>query len=149
MFSTALTVMDGYPRVIDRTIKVIRVKDPAKTANAPISRPYWIALVVIGILMTALLQLFVTNLTQMVDFVTIVAFMTGPILGFLNLKVITSPAVPKEYQPGKAMLIYSYFGLAALGGVAVVFPRKPPFLSFPTEEGREGWPRPPVWGPQN
>ena len=121
MFSTALTVMDGYPRVIDRTIKVIRIKDPAKTSNAPISQPYWIALVVIGILMTALLQLFVTSLTQMVDFVTIVAFMTGPILGFLNLKVITSPAVPKEYQPGKAMLIYSYFGLAALGGVAVVF----------------------------
>ncbi len=121
MFSTALTVMDGYPRVIDRTIKVIRIKDPAQTADAPISRPYWIALILIGILMTALLQLFVTSLTQMVDFVTIVAFLTAPILGFLNLKVITSSAVPKEYQPGKAMLIYSYFGLAALGAVAVVF----------------------------
>lgn len=121
MFSTALTVMDGYPRVIDRTVKVIRIKDPAQTADAPISAPYWIALVVIGILMTVLLQLFVTSLTQMVDFVTIVAFLTGPILGFLNLKVITSPAVPREYQPGKAMLIYSYFCLAALGSVAVIF----------------------------
>ncbi len=121
MFSTALTVMDGYPRVIDRTIKVIMIKDPAKTANAPISRPYWIALVAIGVAMTALLAVFVTSLTQMVDFVTIVAFLTGPILGFLNLKVITSPAVPKEHQPGKAMLAYAYFGLAGMGAVAIIF----------------------------
>ena len=121
MFSTALTVMDGYPRVIDRTIKVIMTKDPAQTANAPISRPYWIALVAIGVAMTALLAMFVTSLTQMVDFVTIVAFLTGPILGFLNLKVITSPAVPKEHQPGKAMLAYAYFGLAGMGAVAVIF----------------------------
>ena len=121
MFSTALTVMDGYPRVIDRTIKVIMIKDPAKTANAPISRPYWIALIAIGVAMTALLAVFVTSLTQMVDFVTIVAFLTGPILGFLNLKVITSPAVPKEHQPGKAMLAYAYFGLAGMGAVAIIF----------------------------
>lgn len=121
MFSTALTVMDGYPRVIDRTIKVIKIKDPTKTANATISKPYWVALVVIGVLMTVLLQLFVTSLTQMIDFVTIVAFLTGPILGFLNLRAITSPAVPKRFQPGKVMLIYSYFGLAALGTVALVF----------------------------
>jgi Mn2+/Fe2+ NRAMP family transporter len=121
MFSTALTVMDGYPRVIDRTVKVIMIKDPAQTANAPISRPYWIALVAIGFAMTGLLSLFVTSLTQMVDFVTIVAFMTGPILGFLNMKVITSSAVPKEHQPGKAMLAYAYFGLLGMGTVAVIF----------------------------
>ena len=121
MFSTALTVMDGYPRVIDRTVKVIMIKDPAQTANAPISRPYWIALIAIGFAMTGVLAMFVTSLTQMVDFVTIVAFLTGPILGFLNLKVITSPAVPKEHQPGKAMLAYAYFGLAGMGAVAVIF----------------------------
>jgi Mn2+/Fe2+ NRAMP family transporter len=121
MFSTALTVMDGYPRVIDRTVKVIMIGDPAQTANAPISRPYWIALIAIGFAMTGVLAMFVTSLTQMVDFVTIVAFLTGPILGFLNLKVITSPAVPKEHQPGKAMLAYAYFGLTGMGAVAVIF----------------------------
>ena len=121
MFSTALTVMDGYPRVIDRCVKVITIKDPAKTAHAEISSPYWIALITIGVLMTLVLQMFVTSLTQMVDFVTIVAFLTGPILGYLNLRVITSPAVPREHQPGKVMLVYSYVGLLSLGAVALVF----------------------------
>ncbi len=121
MFSTALTVMDGYPRVIDRCVKVIMTQDPAKTAHAEVSRPYWIALITIGVLMTLLLHFFVSSLTQMVDFVTIVAFLTGPVLGYLNLRVITSPHVPEEHRPGKAMLIYAYVGLASLSAVAVIF----------------------------
>lgn len=121
MLSTALTVADGYPRVIDRCVKVITIEDPAKTAHAEISSPYWIALITIGVLMTLVLQMFATSLTQMVDFVTIVAFLTGPVLGYLNLRVITSPTVPREHQPGKAMLIYSYVGLVSLGAVALVF----------------------------
>ena len=75
----------------------------------------------IGLLMTLVLQMFATSLTQMVDFVTIVAFLTGPVLGYLNLRVITSPNVPREHQPGKAMLIYSYVGLVSLGAVALIF----------------------------
>ena len=41
MMSTALTVADGYPRVLDRAVKVLTINDPTKTANAPIGRPYW------------------------------------------------------------------------------------------------------------
>jgi hypothetical protein len=57
----------------------------------------------------------------MVDFVTIVAFLTGPVLGYLNLRVITSSHVPEEHRPGKAMLIYAYVGLASLSAVALIF----------------------------
>lgn len=121
MMSTALTVADGYPRVLDRAVKVLTINDPTKTANAPISRPYWVAVILIGIAMTAVLQLFQTSMTQLVDFVTIVAFLTGPIIGFLNLKCVTSPAMPEEHQPGKAMRAYSYFGLAGMTTVAIIF----------------------------
>ena len=114
MFSTTLTVMDGYPRAIDRAIKVIKTDDPDQTANADISEPYWIALIGIGVLMTLFLHFFVSSLTQMIDFITIVSFMAGPILGYLNLKAVTSPHVPKEHQPGKAMLAFSYFGLVSM-----------------------------------
>ncbi len=121
MFSTALTVMDGYPRAIDRAVKVIKTDDPDQTANADISEPYWIALIAIGVLMTLFLHLFVSSLTQMIDFITIISFMTGPILGYLNLKAVTSPNVPKEHQPGKALIAFSYFGLVSMTVVAVIF----------------------------
>ncbi len=121
MFSTTLTIIDGYPRVIDRTIQVIREKNPAVTADREVSLVYWISMCLVGSLTLLLLYFFVGNLTPMVDFVTIVAFLTGPVLGCLNLKVITSAAVPSEYRPGKAMLFYSYAGLVALGTVAAIF----------------------------
>ena len=121
MFSTTLTIIDGYPRVIDRTIQVIREKNPAVTADRGVSSMYWMSMCIVGFLTVLVLYFFVGNLTQMVDFVTIVAFLTGPVLGFLNLKVITSAAVPPEYRPGKAMLLYSYAGLAGLGSLAVIF----------------------------
>ena len=121
MFSTTLTIIDGYPRVIDRTIQVIREKNPEVTADREVSLVYWISMCLVGSLTLLLLYFFVGNLTPMVDFVTIVAFLTGPVLGFLNLKVITSAAVPSEYRPGKAMLFYSYAGLVALGTVAAIF----------------------------
>ena len=121
MFSTTLTIIDGFPRVIDRNIQVIREKNPAVTANRGVSPAYWMSMGIIGSLTVLLLYFFVGNLTQMVDFVTIVAFLTGPVLGFLNLKVITSARVPPEFRPGTAMLIYSYAGLAGLGSLAVIF----------------------------
>ena len=121
MVSTALTVCDGYPRVLDRAVKVLTIDDPVRTANAPVGKPYWVAVILIGIAMTSVLQLFQTSMTQLVDFVTIVAFLTGPIIGFLNLKAVTSPTMPKEHQPGMAMRVYSYLGLAGMTTVAIIF----------------------------
>jgi hypothetical protein len=57
----------------------------------------------------------------MIDLITIISFIAGPILGYLNLKAVTSPHVPKEHQPGKAMLAFSYFGLVSMAVVAVIF----------------------------
>ena len=121
MFSTTLAIIDGYPRVIDRAVKVIRNADPSATADAPVSGPYWVSMAAVGMLTVLVLWRFVGNLTQMVDFVTIVAFLTGPVIGFLNLRVLTSGAVPAEYRPGPAMRAYAYIGLIALGAVAVAF----------------------------
>jgi Mn2+/Fe2+ NRAMP family transporter len=121
MLSTTLTIIDGYPRVIDRTIQVLRAKSPAATADLGVSRAYWTSMVLVGLMTVLLLYFFVGSLTGMVDFVTIVAFLTGPVLGFLNLKVVTSDAVPPQYRPGRTMRLYSYAGLVGLGTLAVIF----------------------------
>ena len=64
---------------------------------------------------------FQLNLTPMIDFATIFAFATAPILGYLNLRAVTSDAVPEEARPGRAMLILSYLGLLLLGGTTVAY----------------------------
>jgi Mn2+/Fe2+ NRAMP family transporter len=126
MLSTTLAIIDGYPRVIDRAIKIIARGASGRsstrtTADAPVSTPYWVAMAAIGVLTIVVLQFFSGSLTGMVDFVTTVAFLTGPILGFLNLRVITSASVPDRFRPGRAMRIFSWFGLFVLGAVAVAY----------------------------
>jgi hypothetical protein len=57
----------------------------------------------------------------MVDFATIVSFLTAPMLGYLNLRTVTGPNVAPEHRPSGALLWLSYAGLVLLGGTAVVY----------------------------
>jgi Mn2+/Fe2+ NRAMP family transporter len=119
MFSTALTVIDGFPRVIARTFNVIRHR-PA-SADADTGPVYRVSGATLGLLTVLVAALFAGNLTTMVDFATIVSFLTGPILGYLNLRAVTGPNVPPEHRPGMALLVLSYAGLVLLGGTAAVY----------------------------
>ncbi len=121
MFSTALTVLDGFPRVIDRAVTLLRVGDPRKTIGREPGNPYWISFTILGLMVVSLLGFFRGGLTTMVDFATGLAFVMGPILGYLNLRAVTSEDMPEAFRPGPAMRAYSYVGLLLLGGIAVVF----------------------------
>ncbi len=83
-------------------------------------RPYWIALAVLAVLTIAVLALFAGNLTTMVDFATIVSFLTAPVLGYLNLRAVRSPQVAPEHRPSIRMLALSWTGLVLLGGTDLV-----------------------------
>ncbi len=121
MVSTTLTVMYGFPRAIERSL--MRLKD-GSTASAELpsaGKLYWYSLIVLGAVTVLVLALFIGNLTTLVDFATIVSFLTAPILGYLNLKAITSSEVAPEHRPGKAMLVLSWLGLVVLVGFGVVY----------------------------
>ncbi len=121
MFSTTLTVVDGFPRAIERAVRNLRLSQPT-TIDAPAAgKPYWISVAVLAVSTVAVLALFIGNLTTMVDFATIVSFLTAPALGYLNLRAVTAPEVPEEHRPGRAMVALSWVGLVVLGGVGVVY----------------------------
>lgn len=120
MLSTSLTVIDGFPRALDRTVRVLRNIDPGESVK-PHRSPYWLSLVTLAVLTIVVLAFFLSNLTAMIDFATIVSFLTAPVLGYLNLKAVTSDDVPAEHRPGRTMLALSYVGLILLGGVAVIY----------------------------
>ena len=119
MFSTTLAVFDGYPRALERTLMTLRARGEGE---GPYSRRlYWAVMVALAAVVLLVLLLFVGNLTTMVDFATTVAFLTAPVLGYLNLKAITSPDVPAEHQPGPRMRAVSWIGLVLLGGTGVAY----------------------------
>ncbi len=123
MLSTSLTVVDGFPRGIARSIEVLRGRPAAdtETVRTETGRIYWLAIIAIGIAIPVLLALFGGALTDMVDFATIVSFLTAPVLGWLNLKAVTNVRVRPEFRPGRWLRRLSYVGLALLGGTGVVY----------------------------
>src|SRR5690606_34562566 len=119
MFSTALTVIDGFPRVIARTFAVIGARPAgADTDTGP---AYVASGAVLGLLTVVVVAVFAGSLTTMVDFATIVSFITGPVLGYLNLRAVTLPTVALADRPGRILLALSYAGLVLLGGTALVY----------------------------
>lgn len=121
MLSTAVTVIDGYPRAIDRSIRVLtsgRLGGAEKEGMGPV---YWIGLLSLSIGTILVLALFAGTLAAMIDFATIVSFLVAPILGYLNLKVVTSSAVPEADRPGRGLIALSWAGLILLGGTAIVY----------------------------
>ncbi len=122
MFSTTLTVMDGFPRAIARSFRVLLAGvEESSGEREQATSGYWITLVVLGILTVAVFAWFAGNLTSMVDFATIVSFLTAPILGYLNLRAVTADHVPEEHRPGPKLRLFSVLGLILLGGTGVVF----------------------------
>ncbi len=121
MFSTTFTVLDAFPRVIDRGIALVRLDDPEATRNRAPGRTYWVAFLVLGVGLLFVLAFFQGTLTTMVDLATGLAFLTGPVLGYLNLRAVTGPEMPEEAKPGPAMRIFSYVGLILLGAIALAF----------------------------
>jgi Mn2+/Fe2+ NRAMP family transporter len=119
MFSTALTVIDGFPRVIARTFHAVR--GAADVMDDDTGTIYQLSGIVLGVLTVVVVAVFAGSLTAMVDFATIVSFLTGPILGYLNLRAVRLSNVPPEHRPGQTLVALSYAGLVLLGGTAIVY----------------------------
>jgi Mn2+/Fe2+ NRAMP family transporter len=121
MLSTSVTVVDGFPRALERTWVNLKPGHTDDHGVPSAGRPYWIALAALAVLTVAVLALFAGNLTTMVDFATIVSFLTAPVLGYLNLRAVRSPQVAPEHRPSTRMLVLSWTGLVLLGGTAFVY----------------------------
>jgi len=121
MLSTSVTVVDGFPRAIERTWVNLAPGHTDERGVPTAGRVYWIALAVLALATVAVLWLFAGNLTTLIDFATTISFLTAPVLGYLNLRTVTSPEVASEHRPSPRMLVLSWVGLALLGGTAAVY----------------------------
>jgi Mn2+/Fe2+ NRAMP family transporter len=119
MFSTTLALVDGFPRAIERTLVNLRSAPPPSAPQS--SRLSWGTMAALGAIALLVVVGFAGSLTAMVDFATIVSFLTAPVLGYLNLKAVTSSDVPAEHRPGPALLTLSWVGLVLLGGTGVAY----------------------------
>lgn len=117
MFSTTLTVVDAYPRVMDKTLQVMFPDQmPSKS-----KRLYLILLVAIPIISIGVLALLGSSFTFLVDVATILSFLTAPLLGYINHRTIYNTDVPENAQPKGWLFVLSWAGIIFLTGFALLF----------------------------
>jgi Mn2+/Fe2+ NRAMP family transporter len=117
MFTTCLSVYDGVARSLVAVSASLR--DGAAGHQVP-KRAY--PMTVAGLLVVAfvLLLLFVSSFQAFIDFVTSLAFVTAPVLAYLNHRVIMRDVVPGE-RPPAYLMVWSRVGIAVLGMFAVAY----------------------------
>jgi Mn2+/Fe2+ NRAMP family transporter len=108
MASTTLTVVDAYPRSLENCINIIFTKTKEN------KNVYWIIISLMSLFSFVILMIFTDKLKTMVDFATAISFLSAPIFGYLNYKLVTSDLMPKDAQPNMLLKVLSWIGLIFL-----------------------------------
>jgi len=110
MFSTTLTCLDAYSKVLKPTTEYIIPS--IKEKNYKWLVWFWLTIVVSGALI--LIYNYISDLKKLIDIATTMSFVTAPVLAFLNYKAVTSKEVAVEFKPKKGLRIYAIIGLVFL-----------------------------------
>lgn len=106
ILSTTLTVVDAYPRSMAVGLRLL-------WPSCPLGFRLLYSLGIVTMCGSALVIIdsFLNQLTAMVDFATTIAFLAGPIYGFLNYRLLTSVHTPPEMHPGPVLRAISWMGM--------------------------------------
>jgi Mn2+/Fe2+ NRAMP family transporter len=116
MFSTTLTVLDGFPRGLQLAIRRFRSEETAAEASASSARApgYWGWMAVLAAGAMLIVLFFTKDLLSLVTIATILSFITGPFLGFLTYRAVVASWVPEEHRPGPGLRILAIAGILFL-----------------------------------
>lgn len=122
MFSTSLTVCDGYTRTLIGCWRLARAGTGWPQADAAGSRRSYLGLLVaLCAASWVIIATWMRGLTHMVDFATILAFLTAPVVAWLNLRVVRLRHMPGEHRPGRPLTTFSWAAIAYLVGFSAIY----------------------------
>ncbi|NNE13895.1 MAG: divalent metal cation transporter [Saprospiraceae bacterium] len=123
IYGTLITVLDAFPRCFVRCLRILKFNSYQNNGeqNTFLDKSYKICLVILGIGGFLLFYLSSANMIRILEVATILAFVTSPIIGYLNLKAIKSEAVPKTHLPSPFVIRLAYVGLIAMTGFSFYY----------------------------
>jgi len=116
MFSTTLSCLDAFPRIIKEASIIIF---PSKKHWADKVYMIWL-MVVVGVSLLIIGQ-FLNNMKTLIDIATTLSFLLAPVLAYINLRTVTDEHVPEEARPPKWLRIFSWVGIFFLTGFSILF----------------------------
>lgn len=116
MFSTTLTVIDGYPRTLAEGTRLVA----PRLLGGP-DRLYAVFMALTCGAALLLITALARSLTGLIDLVTTMAFLAAPVYGYLNYRLIVSRHTPEGLRPGPALRALSWLGLAFFVAFSLFF----------------------------
>jgi len=119
MFSTTITVLDAYPRVLNPIVKYLIPNFWRKLKNKNHLIIFWLLLMITGA--TFIIAYAAKTMIYLVTVATVMSFLMAPVLAWLNFKVVTSRSMPIEARPGKFLKVLSWTGIMFLLVFTVIY----------------------------
>jgi Mn2+/Fe2+ NRAMP family transporter len=116
MISTTLTVVDAYPRLWQRSLEM-SVPSLKERGNLV----YNLSLLVLFGGALLIISMFLKSLRAMVDFATILSFLTAPFFAWINYRVVTDEHMPEEARPPKWLRVLSWIGMIFLTSFSLLY----------------------------
>ncbi|NJB70916.1 Mn2+/Fe2+ NRAMP family transporter [Saonia flava] len=117
MFSTCMTAHDAIARVCIDIFELLR---PEKK-NIPTKKYYTIGILALAFINLGVIAIFSANMGKLVALATFVSFVLAPVIGYMNLKNVTSTDLPQHTHPNKSMQILTYMGIIFLSLFAIYY----------------------------
>jgi len=116
MFTTALTVIDGYPRSLEAS--VIQIFPSMKKFSPKL---YWVWVLFLSLVAVLIIGVFTSSMKTLLDVATIISFLAAPFFAFINYKVVTSNFIPREHHPPKWLKALSWLGIIFLLAFSILY----------------------------
>ena len=116
MFSTLLTVLDGYPRVLSAGCRLLW-----RTTEQRDRAVYWVFMTLMMAGTLLVYRYLTSHMRTLVDFATILAFLSAPLFAFLNCRVISAGNLPREAAPPRWLRALSWAGLIFLTCFSILY----------------------------
>lgn len=112
IYGTLVSIMDGFARGFISGIQSLTSKGVL---------PMLPVLVLQALGAFLMLAYFQGGMVKILDLVTILVFLTAPVIGILNLRVIQSAEVPPSFRPGHTLTFLAYVGNVAMVVIAIYY----------------------------
>ncbi|TVZ16767.1 NRAMP family divalent metal transporter [Maribacter sp. MAR_2009_72] len=112
MFSTCMTAHDAITRVSLDIITLLKEKSTVKEKNNKLY--FSIGVILLAVINFVVITAFSANMGNLVALATFVSFVVAPIIGYMNLKNVTSTEVAPNLRPNKNLRILTYMGIVFL-----------------------------------
>ncbi len=110
MFSTCMTAHDAVTRV---SLDILDLLIP-KVALSNSKIAFGLGIILLALINFIVIAAFSANMGNLVALATFVSFIVAPIIGYMNLKNVTSSDLDPEYWPSKNLKLLTYAGILFL-----------------------------------